>query len=173
LFFGVSSEKGQRSGSTHRTRVVASKEEGMIGVAPVYFEDLEIGHEVEGTSITCTEAHLVLYAGISGDFYKLHMNAHAAEQSPFGRRVAHGPLTLVLTIGQLAQRFTNLYLGDTLTPLAKIVERRERDSNGLVTIEMIGKNQDDVDVFVGRFALLVALSETKRMQAQAPTKSAS
>jgi acyl dehydratase len=164
----------------------------MIGVAPVYFEDLEIGHEVEGTSITCTEAHLVLYAGLSGDFYKLHMNAQAAEQSSFGRRVAHGPLTLVLTIGQLAQRFTNLdwqveaivgmtdirflaplYLGDTLTPLAKIVERRERDTNGLVTIEMIGKNQDDVDVFTGRFALLLALGETKRLQAQAVTKSAS
>jgi acyl dehydratase len=147
----------------------------MIGVAPVHFEDLELGHEVEGTSITCTEAHLVLYAGITGDFYKLHMNAHAAEQTPFGRRVAHGPFTLALTIGQLAQRFTNLdwqveailgmtdlrflaplYLGDTLTPLAKIVERRERDKNGIVTIEMIGRNQDGVDIFTGLFTLLVS-----------------
>lgn len=147
----------------------------MSGNGAQYFEDLPVDLRVVGTSITLTEAHLVLYAGITGDFYKLHMDAHAAAASPFGQRVAHGPFTLALTIGQLAQRFTNLdwqveailgmtdlrflaplFIGDTLTPLARIAERRERETNGLVTIEMTGRNQDDRDIFTGFFTLLIA-----------------
>jgi itaconyl-CoA hydratase len=147
----------------------------MIGSAPIYFEDIETGYELEGTSITVTEAHAVAYAGIVGDFYKLHMDAVAAAKTQFGQRVAHGPFTFALTIGQLAQRLTHLdfqveavagmnnfrftapvYFGDTLTPLGEVVDRRERDRNGAVTIHMRARNQDGKDVFEGDFTLLVS-----------------
>src|SRR5262245_21213680 len=140
-----------------------------------YFEDLPVDLRVVGTSITLTEAHLVIYAGLTGDFYKLHMDAHAAAATPFGQRVAHGPFTLAPTIGQLARRFTNLdwqveailgmtdlrflgplFIGDTLTPLARVAQRRERETNGLVTIEMTGRNQDERDIFTGFFTLMIA-----------------
>ncbi|MFB6549291.1 MULTISPECIES: MaoC family dehydratase [unclassified Streptomyces] len=147
----------------------------MIGATPLYFDDLSIGYELEGSSITVTESHVVAYAGLVGDFYKLHMDAEAAAKSPFGKRVAHGPLTFALTIGQLAQRLTHLdvqveavvgmnnfrffapvYFGDTLTPLGRIGNTRPRETNGAVTIEMTAKNQHDKEVFTGDFTLFVA-----------------
>ncbi|WP_433710211.1 MaoC family dehydratase [Nocardia sp. CA-084685] len=147
----------------------------MIGSSPIFFEDLAIGYELEGSSITVTEAHVVAYAGIVGDFYHLHMNDVAAKQTPFGARVAHGPFTFALTIGQLAQRLTHLdvrveavvamnnfrfsapvFFGDTITPLGKVVSVKARDTNGSVTIEMTARNQHGKDVFTGEFTLLVA-----------------
>jgi ring-1,2-phenylacetyl-CoA epoxidase subunit PaaE len=147
----------------------------MIGSPALYFEDLPTGYELEGSAITVTEAHVVAYAGIVGDFYKLHMNAAAAEQSPFGARVAHGPFTFALTIGQIAQRLTHLdvqveaivgadnmrfrapvFFGDTLTPLGKVISTRQRAANGAVTIALIARNQHGNDVFTGEFTLFVA-----------------
>jgi len=43
---------------------------------------------------TVTEADVVLFAGISGDFAPVHMDAEYARKSALGQRVAHGALTL-------------------------------------------------------------------------------
>jgi acyl dehydratase len=150
----------------------------MIGIAPVHFDDLREGHEIEGISLTVTEAHLVQYAGLSGDFYGLHMDAVAASRTPFGGRVAHGPLTLALVLGQLAQRLIHLgwrvramagmtdlrfpapvMIGDTLTPLGRVGELDEARAG--VTVEMCGRNQNAVDVFTGRFTLLLDRRTTR------------
>lgn len=147
----------------------------MIGSTPVFFDDLPVGYQLEGSSITVTEAHVVAYAGLVGDFYHLHMDAEAAKKTPFGARVAHGPFTFALTIGQLAQRLTHLdvrveavvamnnfrfyapvFFGDTLTPLGEVTSTKKRDSNGAVTIEMTARNQHGKDRFTGDFTLLVA-----------------
>lgn len=147
----------------------------MIGLPPLYFEDLPVGYELEGSTITVTEAHVVAYAGIVGDFYKLHMDAPTAEKTPFKQRVAHGPFTFALTIGQIAQRLTHLdvqveaivgandlrfrapvFFGDTLTPLGRVVNARPREDNGALTIELTARNQHGKDVFTGQFTLFVA-----------------
>lgn len=146
----------------------------MIGSPPLYFEDLTEGYELEGSTITVTEAHVVAYAGLVGDFYKLHVDKVAAEKTPFGARVAHGPFTFALTIGQIAQRLTHLnvqveaivgannlrflapvFFDDTITPLGKVIKVRPRESNGAVTIELTARNQDGVSTFTGEFTLFI------------------
>ncbi|KQP69994.1 hypothetical protein ASF40_09150 [Microbacterium sp. Leaf288] len=146
----------------------------MIGTPPLYFEDLAEGYELEGSTVTVTESHVVAYAGLVGDFYKLHVDKVAAEKTPFGQRVAHGPFTFALTIGQIAQRLTHLdvqveaivgatdmrflapvFFDDTITPLGRVVRVRERQTNGAVTIALTARNQHGLDVFTGEFTLFV------------------
>jgi acyl dehydratase len=72
-------------------------------VAPLYFEDLEVGFRFETPSRTVTEADLVAFAGISGDFNPLHTDAAFAAGTIYGERIAHGALVLSFATG-LRQR---------------------------------------------------------------------
>ena len=56
----------------------------------VYFEDLEIGQEVVSPARTMTEADIVNFAGLSGDFNVIHTDAELTQSTPFGQRIAHG-----------------------------------------------------------------------------------
>jgi len=64
-----------------------------------------------------TEADIVLFAGLSGDFHPIHTNEVFARQTPLGRRVAHGALILSMSIG-LTTRLNAL--DDTLLALAAL-----------------------------------------------------
>lgn len=72
-------------------------------MAPLYFEDVEVGFRFETPSRTVTEADLVAFTGISGDFNPLHTDAVFAEKSIYGERIAHGALVLAVATG-LRQR---------------------------------------------------------------------
>jgi 3-hydroxybutyryl-CoA dehydratase len=56
-----------------------------------YFEDLAVGMTASFTK-TVTEADIVLFAGLSGDFNPLHLNQEFAEKTVFKNRIAHGLL---------------------------------------------------------------------------------
>ena len=64
-----------------------------------YFEEIEIGYTVETAPRTITEADVVLFAGLSGDYTQLHTDEEYAKDSLFGKRVAHGVLVLSITTG--------------------------------------------------------------------------
>ena len=70
---------------------------------PLYFEDVEVGFRFETPSRTVTEADLVAFAGVSGDFNPLHTDRVFAATSIYGERIAHGALVLSLVTG-LRQR---------------------------------------------------------------------
>ena len=53
--------------------------------------------------ITVTETHVVNWAGLTGDFYPLHMDKVYAESTQFGERLAHGPMIFALAVGLVAQ----------------------------------------------------------------------
>jgi acyl dehydratase len=72
-------------------------------VPPLYFEDVEVGFRFETPSRTVTEADLVGFAGVSGDFNPLHTDAVFASGTMYGERIAHGALVLSLATG-LRQR---------------------------------------------------------------------
>ena len=63
----------------------------------LFFDDVEVGQEWESGGRTVTEADIVNYAGISGDFNPIHVDHEFAKTTPFRRPIAHG--LLVLTIG--------------------------------------------------------------------------
>jgi acyl dehydratase len=50
---------------------------------------------------TVTEADVVAFAGLTGDFHPQHVDAEWAAQSPFGERIAHGLLVLSMAAGMV------------------------------------------------------------------------
>jgi oxepin-CoA hydrolase/3-oxo-5,6-dehydrosuberyl-CoA semialdehyde dehydrogenase len=64
-----------------------------------YFEELEIGDTLITHRRTVTEADVVQFAGLSGDFFYAHTDEIAAKASLFGNRVAHGYFVLSAAAG--------------------------------------------------------------------------
>ncbi|WP_214366329.1 MaoC/PaaZ C-terminal domain-containing protein [Pseudonocardia sp. H11422] len=65
----------------------------------LYFEDYAVGDRFTSPGRTVTESDVVTFAGLSGDFNPLHVDAEAAAESPFGQRVAHGLLVMAIASG--------------------------------------------------------------------------
>src|SRR5437016_13069402 len=64
-----------------------------------FFEDIEVGEEYESPGRTVTEADIVIFAGLSGDYNVLHTDAEFMKSSIFGERIAHGLLGLAIQAG--------------------------------------------------------------------------
>ncbi len=104
------------------------------GIKP--FEAFKVGDTATFTK-TITEADLLLFAAVSGDYYSLHADEEYAKSTRFGTRVAHGLLTASLlsaTNGLLLQkpggisvaqtlRFLRpVFPGDTITARTEVIE---------------------------------------------------
>ncbi len=141
----------------------------------LYFEDFSLGDVITSTGRTITEADIVNFAGLTGDFTQLHTNVEAARQGPFGQRVAHGLLGLAVASGLLVQlgylegtllafreltwRFSlPVYIGDTLHARSSVAELRplRRLGAGAVTFNVELLNQQEQVVQSGRWMVLVA-----------------
>ena len=100
------------------------------------FEDLTVGQTAE-FSKTVTEADVVLFAGVTGDFNPAHLDAVYAGKSRFGGRIAHGMLTASFLSTVLAMRLPGpgtiylsqslrflrpVKLGDTVTARVEVAE---------------------------------------------------
>jgi acyl dehydratase len=68
-----------------------------------YGDDFKVGEIYSTPRITVTETHVVSWAGLTGDFYPLHMDKVYAEATQFGERLAHGPMIFALAVGLVAQ----------------------------------------------------------------------
>jgi acyl dehydratase len=66
---------------------------------PLHFEELRVGDCWRSRARTITEADIVNFAGITGDFDPLHVDHEAAAASPFGQPIAHGLLGLSFVAG--------------------------------------------------------------------------
>jgi 3-hydroxybutyryl-CoA dehydratase len=55
------------------------------------YDEIKTGDDAS-LSVTITEAHIVIYAGITGDVNPVHVDAEHAKDSMFGERIAHGML---------------------------------------------------------------------------------
>ena len=79
-------------------------------------DELTVGRSAEWSK-TVTEADVVLYAGITGDFNPAHVNAVEAERSRFGGRIAHGMLSAGFISAAIAMKLPGpgtIYLAQTL-----------------------------------------------------------
>jgi 3-hydroxybutyryl-CoA dehydratase len=103
---------------------------------------------------TVTEADIVAFAGLSGDYNPLHVNAEYAQHTRFGGRVAHGMLSgafLSAVLGMhlpgpgaiflsCQMRFVKpTRIGDTITAAAEVIEIRE--DKPIVTLRVWCANQ--------------------------------
>ncbi len=116
----------------------------------LYFEDLPVGWESVSGARTITEADIVNFAGLSGDYNPLHMDEEFAKKTPFGRRIAHGllglsigsglprshlPIAVMAFVGLKEWSFkAPIFIGDTIHGTNTVVERREtsKKDRGLV-----------------------------------------
>lgn len=64
-----------------------------------YFEELDIGDSLLTHRRTVTEADIVAFGGISGDYFYMHFDEIAAKESTFGKRIAHGYFVLSAAAG--------------------------------------------------------------------------
>ena len=64
-----------------------------------HFETLEIGDSLLTHRRTVTEADIVAFGGISGDYFYMHFDEIAAKDSAFGKRIAHGYFVLSAAAG--------------------------------------------------------------------------
>lgn len=67
-----------------------------LTVQGLWYEDFVIGEERVTHGRTVTEADIVAYAGVTGDWSEMHTNDEVARATEFGRRVAHGMLGVSL-----------------------------------------------------------------------------
>jgi len=82
-----------------------------------FFEEFFTGQVITSSARTITEADVVGFAGLTGDWNPIHSDAVYAAQQPFGQRIAHGMLGLSIATG-LAMR-TGI-LEDTLLAFREI-----------------------------------------------------
>ena len=141
----------------------------------VYLEDIEVGARFVTSRRTLTEADVVAFAGISGDFNPLHTDEiFARESSPFGTRIAHGPLVLsisyglssvrddwrILALASCERRFrAPVFPGDTVWGEYEVLERRasrSRPEAGFVTLGLSIRSDRGEAVQEGRDVLMVA-----------------
>jgi 3-hydroxybutyryl-CoA dehydratase len=76
----------------------------------LFFEDFAVGDSIKSAARTITEADIVAFAALSGDWNAIHTDAEFAGQGMFGGRIAHGLLGLSVASG-LAMRLG--FLEDT------------------------------------------------------------
>ena len=109
----------------------------------MYWEEWNIGAEFKSSGRTVTEADIVMFAGLSGDYNSLHIDEEFCKQTQFGTRIAHGPLVYAIAAGLLFQlhlyddtliaflgfdslKFTKpVKAGDTIHARIKVLEKRE------------------------------------------------
>jgi 3-hydroxybutyryl-CoA dehydratase len=131
------------------------------------FEELTPGATAEMAK-TITESDIALFAGITGDFNPVHVDAVAAARSPFGGRIAHGMLSAGLISAAIAMRLPgpgSIYLsqslrftrpvriGDTVT--AQIVVADINTPKRRVTLTTVCRNQHGEIVVEGEALVLV------------------
>ena len=124
----------------------------------LYWEEWEIGAEFESPARTVTEADMVIYAGLSGDYNPLHINEEYCKTTPFGTRIVHGPLVYAIAAGLIFQlhlyddtliaflgfdslKFTKpVKPGDTIHARIKVLEKRETSNpeRGVMKRELQG-----------------------------------
>jgi acyl dehydratase len=144
----------------------------------LYFEDLPLEQKFVTSGRTITEADVVAFAGLSGDFNSLHVDETFAATTGFGGRIAHGLLVLSVASG-LTTRLPVLHalqpsllgmtevtchwlaptrIGDTIRVELTFIgaQLTKSGTRGRVTERRVVLNQDDVTIIDSQWTLLVA-----------------
>ena len=123
-----------------------------------WYDEVRVGERF-GASVTVTETHLVLAAGMFGDFNPLHVDEAFARKSRFGTRILHGPFSSALVSSPVGMYFAGsaiAYLehacrfkapvrpGDTLATEWTVLEKLDKPKHrgGICVLRGVATNQD-------------------------------
>jgi acyl dehydratase len=144
-----------------------------IDPALLRYEQVEPGLVIETGGITVTEAHIIAFAGLTGDFFDIHMDDDYARGLGYPGRVAHGLLGLALCDGlknrapvkfaaivSLGWRWTfagPILVGDRISARITVLSKRatRNPGRGIVTMAFDLVNQRDEVVQRGENDLMV------------------
>ena len=139
----------------------------------LFFDDVAVGQEWESLGRTVTEADIVNFAGLSGDFNPIHVDHAFAKTTPYRQPVAHGLLIWAISSGlgvnappMRTLAFMSIrdwqfkgpvFIGDTVRVRSKVLEKeaRSRGRRGVVTWQRQVINQDNKVVQEGVTLTLV------------------
>ena len=143
-----------------------------------FHDDYRVGDTFWTPARTITEADIVIFAMVSGDWNPPHTDrVFAAENFPLGQRLAHGMLTASVVSGLLTGRlgymegaglafagmqwnFTQpVYIGDTIRAEVEVTAHRPSSSKpdrGFMEWAITVFNQDSAVVARGTWQLVVA-----------------
>lgn len=145
----------------------------------LWFDDVEIGMIHQTVARTVTEADVVNFCGVSGDFHVLHTDAEFARATPFGARLVHGALVLSMVTGLRSRldvfaeslvafaeirswRFMRpVFIGDTIRAANAVVEATQTSKPGMgIVVERVTvMNQLDEVVQAGEMISMVRRRE--------------
>jgi 3-hydroxybutyryl-CoA dehydratase len=133
--------------------------------ADLYWDDLRVGDQAISPGRTVTEADVVAFAGLSGDFNQLHVDAVYAAGRGFGRRLVYGLLGQAIGSGLFTRTWLGvgtqkhmiamteiqwhfrgpIFIGDTLHTAVEVIELRptSKAERGLVRLKRTILNQDE------------------------------
>lgn len=144
---------------------------------PKFFEDLLAGDRIVTPGRTITEADVVAFAQLTGDWNPIHTDVEFAKTTPYGQRLAHGLLGLSYALGLLDRTgafsgsvIANLgieewkypkpiFIGDTIRVVVTVTETRltSDGKRGIVGRTFTVLNQRDEVVQEGRSPVMVRL----------------
>lgn len=145
-----------------------------------FYEDLEVGATFTTKGRTVTDADVVNFAGVSGDFNELHTNEEYARRTNFGRRIAHGMLGMAISSG-LTQQLdlyndtliaflgitwsfkAPIFIGDTVHVVQSVKSKRETKNpeRGIVVFESRLINQRGEVVQEGERTIMIRRKATE------------
>jgi 3-hydroxybutyryl-CoA dehydratase len=137
------------------------------------FEEIEVGDIATTGSRTITEEYVRSFADLTGDRHPLHLNPRYAQDTQFGKQIAHGALMISTLLGLVELHPSYLlcfysldnvrfkapsFFGDSVYAVSEIsaVNPRTDGNSAIVTSAAKLINQDGVVVLSGEFSLLVA-----------------
>lgn len=132
------------------------------------YSQLQIGDKEE-FSKTITSADILLFAAVSGDMNRLHIDDEYAKTTMFGKRIAHGALISGLIPAALTKAFPGsiyisqtsrftapVFIGDTITVVITCLEKLDKRH---VIMDTTAYNQDGVAVLKGEARTKLAREE--------------
>ncbi|MDQ1239665.1 MAG: hypothetical protein QG577_1851 [Thermodesulfobacteriota bacterium] len=139
-----------------------------------YGDDFEIGDVYTTACITVTETHVVNWAGLTMDFYPLHMDKEYAAKTEFGERLVHGPLVFALAVGLVGsagfagdaavawlgadkmRMLAPVKIGDTITVVVEVIDKKptSKPGKGVQVWRYTVKNQRQESVMVFDYTMM-------------------
>jgi acyl dehydratase len=136
--------------------------------------DFKKGETFTTQAITVTETHVVNWAGLTMDFYRIHMDKEFAAKGPFGERLVHGPLIFALAVGLVGMTGYGgdsvvawlgadkmrmkkpVKIGDTIMVTVEVIEQKETKdpSRGVQTWRYIISNQRNETVMDFEYTMM-------------------
>lgn len=156
-------------------------------MAGKFFEDWEVGAKYVTPTRTMTEADVVMFAAMTGDYNELHTSEEYMKNAQFGRRIGHGLLGLAVSHGLLFRTgFTEgtaiaflgvdgwrfmapFFIGDTIHvsfEVAEVKVSKSKSDRGVVKLHLEIVNQNGTVVQSGFKTIMFKRRDAEEAKAE-------